>query len=71
MPFALVTFRASRRELGNWPETAFEEIGALATVKSIKLPRSGLLARNNFRFPRQSEVTMVGNGFGTIYNQVQ
>jgi|GEM_PF-6213799 len=40
----------------SYPETGFEEIGSLATVNNIALPRSRLLARNNFRVARHAGV---------------
>jgi hypothetical protein len=40
------------RQIGNYPETGFEEIRAQRASDETLLPRSGLLARNNFRFVR-------------------
>jgi hypothetical protein len=43
------------RQLGNYPETAFEEIGARTAFSGITLPRTGLIVTDrpdldNFRF---------------------
>jgi hypothetical protein len=58
--FVELRLRKGVGNLGNgvlWPETGFEEIGALATVNSSTFPRIGLLARNSFWFARHSPAT--------------
>jgi hypothetical protein len=45
-------FWAVGRLHGSYPETGFEEIGARAALRITAFPRTGLLARNNFRVAR-------------------
>jgi hypothetical protein len=37
----------------HWPETGFEEVRTQRSFDESSLPRTGLLARNNFRMRRQ------------------
>jgi hypothetical protein len=49
-------------QVGLWPETGFEEIGTWAALSNVAFPRSGLLARNNFRVARHSKVILNYDG---------
>ncbi|MGD0956297.1 MAG: hypothetical protein ABR953_05640, partial [Candidatus Acidiferrales bacterium] len=59
----------SCRQHGNYPETAFEDIGAPLTANSITLPRTGPLASRGHLSGNRCQLNRSTQHFLEVYSQ--